>query len=113
MGNTNKRATIRLGFVFGTQDIDAETGAVVADKVVNVWGGSYTNLDMEEAVMLEAKLNEALGSEMLELMGKAMTVAADLGMETVLGLPPGTDVSGAIEAVRSGGDKKEAPGQIR
>jgi hypothetical protein len=84
-----KRASIRLGFVFGMQDIDSETDAVVNDHVVNVWGASYERLEVEEAVLFEARLQETCGKDLMALMEKAMKVAADFGMETIVGVEPG------------------------
>jgi hypothetical protein len=91
MAEIKKRATIRLGFVFGTREIDADTDAVLVDRVVNVWGCSYDRLEHEEAILFEKELQVKCGKQMLDLMETAMEVAADFGLETVLGIPAGTD----------------------
>lgn len=87
MADLKKRFSIRLGFVFGTQDIDPTTDTVVNDKIVNVWGAEYERLEQEEAVLFEARLQQECGDDLMKLMGKAMKVAADFGLETIIGEP--------------------------
>ena len=82
MGSKEKRATIRLGFVFGTQDMD-EGGNIVQDRVVSVWGGSMTNLDPDEAIYIENALNAECGDEMDAVIKKARAVLAKIGVDSM------------------------------
>ena len=97
-----KRASVKLGFVFSMQDIDEETDVVVRDHVVNVWGGAYERLEVEEAVLFEAELQRTCGDDMLDLMKKAMKVAADFGLETIVGIPADSDIKEAGKAAFAG-----------
>lgn len=87
MAEVKKRASIRMGFIMSMQDIDAETDVVLRDHVVNVWGGSYERLELEEAVQFEAELQKTCGKDLGDLMQKVMKVATDFGVEMVIGGP--------------------------
>ena len=83
-----KRASIKLGFVMSMQGIDEDTNQIVNDHVVNVWGASYERLEVEEAVLFEARLQQECGSDLMKVSEKAMKVSVDFGLETVMGIPP-------------------------
>lgn len=87
MAELKKRASIRMGFVLGMQDIDPVTDTVVNDHVVNVWGGMYERMEPEEAVLFQAELNNKCGADLDALITKARKVASDFGLETVIGSP--------------------------
>lgn len=86
---TKKRVTIRIGIVTGMQEID-ENDAVLKDYAVNTWGGTYARLEPEEAIMLQERLNDAVGADMDAMVTKARKVAMDFGVEMMLGTVPDT-----------------------
>ena len=88
MANEKKRAAMSLGFTLHMQNIDTESDTVVMENFVNNWGGRYERLEIEEAVAFEAALKDGCKAEFLALMDKAMDIATDFGLETVVGVPP-------------------------
>jgi hypothetical protein len=109
MAGIKSRERISLGFVFGTQNIDVDTDLVVREKIVNVWGADYQRLELEEAVLFEAHMRKRCNEAFLHLMDVAMEAAADFGLETVIGVPSGTD---PLVAARDSG-KTGAPKNVK
>jgi hypothetical protein len=83
MAEMKERFAMSLGFTLHSQKIDTETNAVMIENFVNVWGGRYERLEPEEAVLFQAALNAACGSELDVLAKKAREVGVKFGLELV------------------------------
>lgn len=106
MSELKKRAAIRLGFTMSMQDIDPDTDAIVNDHVVNNWGGAYERLEVEEAVLFEAYLDETCGADFDIFIAKVRKAAKDFGLETIIGIPAGSNITEAgREMVRGNSGK--------
>jgi hypothetical protein len=83
MSEVKKRMAMGLGFTLHMQSIDEESDVIVKENFVNVWGGRYERLDIDEAILFEAALKEECTEEWVALMKKAMGVATKFGLELV------------------------------
>ena len=88
MAEQKKRCAMSLGFTMHMQNIDTESDTVVMENFVNNWGARYERLEIEEAVAFQAALIDGCKAEYLALVNKAMDVAVEFGLETVVGVPP-------------------------
>lgn len=79
---SEKRAALSLGFTLHMQNLD-DAGGIDSENFVNVWGGRYERLEIDEAILFQAALNKECKAEYLALMSKAMDVASQFGLELV------------------------------
>ena len=88
MAEMKKRMAMGLGFTMHMQSVDENSDVVVKENFVNVWGGRYERLDIDEAILFENALKTGCKTEYLALMSKAMDIAAEFGLNMV-GSPKG------------------------
>jgi len=87
MSELKKRMAMGIGFTLHMQSIDEDTDVIMKENFVNVWGGRYERLNVDETILFENALKTGCKDEYLALMSKAMDVAAEFGLELVGNTP--------------------------
>ena len=83
MSEVKKRMAMSLGITMRMQSIDEESEVILMENFVNNWGGRYSRLDQDEAILFQNALLKECKTEYQALESKAMDVAAAFGLDMI------------------------------
>jgi len=83
MSEIKKRMAMSLGITMHMQSINGESDVIEMENFVNNWGGRYSRLDVDEAILFQAALLKECKVEYQALESKAMDVASAFGLDMI------------------------------